>query len=152
LFQSLFGQGGVNMGGMSGGGASGGGSIFGSGGFLGGLFGGGSSAGGAVDANADITMVNGASEGGFWSGIASWFASLDVGTDNVPQDMLAQIHQGEMIIPKYDADRIRSGGFKQGPAHVTNNFTVAGSVTRETQSQIALQAALGVQRATRRNG
>jgi hypothetical protein len=148
LFESLFGQGGVNMGGISGGG-----SLFGSGGFLGGLFGGGKS--GAPDANADISMVNGASGGGLFAGIGDWFSSLmsfDVGTDSVPQDMIAQIHQGEMIVPKYDADRIRSGGLRQGPTHVTNNFTVAGSVTRETQSQIALQASLGVQRAARRNG
>jgi tape measure domain-containing protein len=35
---------------------------------------------------------------------------LAVGTSNVPRDMLANIHKGEMVIPKYDADLIRRGG------------------------------------------
>lgn len=35
--------------------------------------------------------------------------SFDVGTPNVPQDMMAQIHQGEAIIPASFADAIRSG-------------------------------------------
>jgi hypothetical protein len=144
LFQSLFGQGGVSMGGM------GGGSMSGGGGFLGSLFGGGSGSAG-VDANADISMVNGASGGGFWDTIVNLLPKFDVGTNRVPRDMAALIHEGEMIVPAYDAERIRSGR-GQTPTHVTNNFTVAGNVTRETQSQIAVQASLGVQRATRRNG
>jgi hypothetical protein len=145
LFRSLFGEGGINLGG------SGGGSMSGGGGFFGALFGGGKSA--TPDANADITMVNGDAGGGFWDTIVNLLPKFDVGAMNVPQDMLAHIHQGEMIVPKYDAERIRSGGFGQGHTYVTNNnFTVAGSVTRETQSQIAYQAGLGVSRASRRNG
>jgi tape measure domain-containing protein len=35
--------------------------------------------------------------------------SLDVGTSNVPRDMVANIHKGEMIIPAYDAALIRKG-------------------------------------------
>ncbi|MGZ5709986.1 MAG: hypothetical protein ACXWIJ_12525 [Burkholderiales bacterium] len=95
LFESLFGAGGT----------SGGGSLFGAGGFLGGLFSGKSS----VNANADISMVN--EGGGFFSGLgdfASNLFSFDVGTDRVPQDMIAQIHKGEMIVPAYDAERLRS--------------------------------------------
>jgi hypothetical protein len=146
LFESLFGQGGVSMG-------SAGGSPVGIGGFLASLFGGRGSSG--VDANADITMAGG-SGGGFLAGIGDWFSSLmsfDVGTDRVPRDMLAMIHQDEMIVPKYDADRIRSGGAGQGHTYNNyNNFTIAGSVTRETQSQIAYNAGLGVTRASKRNG
>ncbi|MGZ3325695.1 MAG: hypothetical protein ACXU85_00960 [Xanthobacteraceae bacterium] len=149
LFESLFGQGGVSMGGMSGG------SPVGIGGFFSSLFGMKSGGSAGVDANADITMVNGASEGGgFFASIGNWLASLPglaVGTDNVPQDMIAQIHQGEMIVPKYDAERIRAGGFKQSPV-VHNHFAIPATVTRETQSQIAYQAGLGVSRASRRNG
>jgi hypothetical protein len=98
LFESLFGAGGTSMGG----------SLFGSGGLLGGLFGGGKT---SVNANADISMVNGGSDGGFFSSVGRWFSNLfsfDVGTDRVPQDMIAQIHKGEMIVPAYDAERLRS--------------------------------------------
>jgi|GEM_PF-6873007 len=35
--------------------------------------------------------------------------SFDVGTPEVPQDMLAQIHEGEIIVPKNFADGIRGG-------------------------------------------
>lgn len=42
-------------------------------------------------------------------GAEALLPSLAVGTSNVPFDTLAQIHQGEMIIPKYDADLIRGG-------------------------------------------
>jgi len=43
---------------------------------------------------------------------------LDSGTSYVPHDMVAQIHQGEMVIPRYDADIIRGGG--GGGGHVFN--------------------------------
>lgn len=41
-------------------------------------------------------------------------ASLDVGTANVPSDMLANIHAGEMVIPKSFSDSIRSGDIAFG--------------------------------------
>jgi hypothetical protein len=87
LFQSLFGSGGVNMG--SGGGL---GSLFGSGGFFGSLFG--SSGGSGVASSATYA--------------ANDFLSFDVGTDRVPADMLAMIHKDEMIVPAYDAERLRN--------------------------------------------
>jgi hypothetical protein len=49
-------------------------------------------------------------------------SSMAVGTTNVPSDMLAQIHQGEILIPKSFAQGIRqgdisiSGGHKQATA------------------------------------
>nr|WP_294564476.1 hypothetical protein [uncultured Rhodopila sp.] len=36
-------------------------------------------------------------------------ASLDVGTMNVPQDMMANIHQGEIVVPAFEASLIRGG-------------------------------------------
>ena len=49
--------------------------------------------------------------------VAGGLASFDVGTNYVPRDMPAMIHQGEGIIPKYDnaalhsaLDKINSGG------------------------------------------
>ena len=45
---------------------------------------------------------------GTLSGFAA-MASLDVGTTNVPADMVAQIHQGEMVVPAFESSMIRSG-------------------------------------------
>jgi hypothetical protein len=55
-----------------------------------------------------------------WTSIVGGFAGLiglDSGTSYVPNDMVAQIHQGEMVIPKYDADIIRGGGGASGGGH-----------------------------------
>jgi hypothetical protein len=82
LFQSLFGTSGVSAG-------SGGGGIF---GMLAGLFG--SSGGSGVASSATYA--------------ANDFLSFAVGTDEVPHDMIANIHRGEMIVPAYDAERLRS--------------------------------------------
>ncbi|WP_395664563.1 hypothetical protein [Methylocella sp.] len=63
-------------------------------------------------------------------GVASGLASFAVGAWNLPSDMVAQVHQGEMIIPAGPAAAVRSA-FSQGAApgasaqisHSTN-FTV----------------------------
>jgi hypothetical protein len=134
LFQSLFGSGGITAGGSGGGGL---GSLFGSGGFLGNLFGSSSSGSGVM------------SSGQYAAGD---FLSFDVGTDRVPQDMLAMIHKDEMIVPAYDAERMRNGGTGQRPLQISNHFAFSGPVSRETQAQVAHQAFLGAQRAAKRNG
>lgn len=90
-----------------------------------------------------------------FSGLSSWFSSLlsfDVGTDRVPHDMVAQIHKDEMIIPASEANMIRSGRYQQAPAHITNHFAFSGPVTRDTQSQVAHAARIGMMRAQRKNG
>jgi tape measure domain-containing protein len=57
------------------------------------------------------------SVGSVFSGFS--LPSFDVGTSNVPKDMTANIHQGEMIIPKYDADQIRNGGLGGNKTNIT---------------------------------
>jgi hypothetical protein len=47
--------------------------------------------------------------GGLLGGIFSLLPKFDVGTDNVPRDMVAMVHKGEMIIPAAEASAIRSG-------------------------------------------
>jgi len=95
LFKSLFGEGVGSGGGMLGDLWSG----------LKGMFGSKSS---GPNANADISQVNGSSGGSILDSIVGWFHSFDVGTDEVPQDMIAHIHKGEMIVPAYDAERLRN--------------------------------------------
>jgi hypothetical protein len=59
------------------------------------------------------------------------FDSFATGTDYVPNDMLANIHQGEMIIPRREADAIRGGGISGdggGSVHLHVHAMDAASV------------------------
>lgn len=51
----------------------------------------------------------GSSLGGLFGSIIGSLAGFATGADNIPNDMVAQIHKGEMIIPAKGADAIRSG-------------------------------------------
>jgi hypothetical protein len=114
------------------------------------LFGGG---GGAKTTGDFARMDRGQTSGGgsgasFASGIGSWLSSLlsfDVGTDFVPQDMVAKIHKGERIVP---AAQNKPG---YGGVTISNSFTISGPTDRRTQQQIAAAAASGAQRALARN-
>jgi hypothetical protein len=60
-------------------------------------------------------------------------SSFAVGTNEVPKDMLANIHKGEMIIPAFDAKKIRSGG---GVGGVTQNITINAGVSQTVRAEI----------------
>lgn len=115
------------------------------------LLGGGSGA----SSTGDFARLNrGQSSGGggdLFSGLASSFGgwlgglmSFDVGTDYVPFDMVAKVHEGERIVP---AAENRRGG---GGGNTYNNFTVNGAVDRRSQGQIAGAAYSGARRAAER--
>jgi hypothetical protein len=47
-------------------------------------------------------------------GLFNSLPSFSVGADRVPNDMVAKIHEGEMIVPKAGADYLRRGGASGG--------------------------------------
>lgn len=51
--------------------------------------------------------------GGLIDIIGSIIPGLDIGAYNVPRDMVAQIHKGEMVVPAVQAAEIRRGGAPQ---------------------------------------
>jgi len=82
--------------------------------------------------------------------IIGGLAHFAVGTNYVPNDMLAVVHRGERIVPASQNNPNALGGTQQ---HVTvnNSFTVAGSVDTRTQAQLATLAGQSIQRAMSRN-
>lgn len=80
-------------------------------------------------------LVSNNDGGGFFSNLLSNFSlpSFDVGTNNVPRDMIAQVHKGEMIVPAYDANKMRNGGMGGGlSVTIINN---AGAQVSAQESQ-----------------
>lgn len=123
------------------------GGIAGAGGGLGGLFGEGTSG-----SNAWGFTMPGGSVGDVMPSIGgnAWgftLPSFDVGTPYVPNDMIAQIHQGEAIVPAHMNSPYSAGG----GVTVTNQFVLPNGVDLRTQSQIASMAGMAVQQALKRN-
>jgi hypothetical protein len=114
-------------------------------GLFGSMFSGGSmfANAGASGYGASLDLLNGA---------GAAIVGLATGTDRVPQDMMTMIHKDEMVIPAYDANRIRAGQSGGQPMQVHNHFAFSGPVTRDTQTQVAAASGIGIQRAARRNG
>ena len=126
LFGSLLGPGGA---------AGGSGGLIGN--FFGSLFGGGGNTGIGLGAGGSGAFVPG----------TTTIPAFAVGTDYVPRDMLAFIHEGEKITPaKYNVP-----GGEGRPVVVQNTFHLSGPVDQRTQTQVAAQAGSAVQRALARN-
>jgi hypothetical protein len=65
----------------------------------------------------------------------SFLPSFDIGSYNVPSDMVANVHKGEMIIPASQAAQIRSGGF--GGASIVQNITIGDNVSASVRQEIS---------------
>jgi hypothetical protein len=92
----------------------------------------------AVSANTAAVSSESATSGGggLFSTALSFLPAFDIGSTNVPRDMVAQIHQGEMIVPAAQAHGIRSGQSMLGsggsqsmklPDGASENMRAAGS-------------------------
>ncbi len=160
LYDSIFG---ALMGGGGAGGKGGGGYGTGSaGGVLGPLMqmfgGGGGSFGslagafsgygfGGTGMGASMLATDSVAGGSFAEALASGIAVLDTGTNYVPHDMLAMIHEGESVTPKqYNPHAGGSGGGMP----MINNFTINGPTDRRSQGQIAAEIESAASRQARR--
>lgn len=88
--------------------------------------------------------------GGILGSIGSFLPSFDVGSNYVPNDMVAKIHKGERIVPaKYNnADY---GSKTNQNLNVVNNFNLSQATDRRTQMQMAAMAGSELQKAMKRN-
>jgi hypothetical protein len=100
-----------------------------------------------TDYNALNNLTGGSSSSSWFNSLLNMVPHLDVGTDYVPNDMLAMIHKGERIIPASE----NKGSSSTTPITQHITFVVQGQVNQETQSQIAARMASAVQRANLRN-
>ena len=87
----------------------------------------------------------GSAGGGIGAFLSSFLPSFAVGTDYVPNDMIAQIHKGERIVPAAQ----NKGGMGGNSVNVTINQTFAPGTTRATTLQAAADASRQLQYAGR---
>lgn len=116
--------------------------------------GGGFSAAGSFGFSSDVAGSAASVAGGMMAsagteGLSSLMglASFDVGTPFVPNDMIAQIHRGEAIVPAH-----MNSPYSPGNVSVSNQFVLPGGTDLRTQSQIAAMAGASISQAMRRNG
>ncbi|MBP3741853.1 MAG: tape measure protein [Treponema sp.] len=97
--------------------------------------------GGLVDTHDSVgDNIANVLTGGLWGGIKDFFG-WDVGSWSIPEDQMAMVHQGEIIIPRTFSEGIRRGELSlssngnnnksESPLYVTVN--VGGSVVTENQ-------------------
>jgi hypothetical protein len=122
----------------------------GAGGGLGGILGGGAGGGGLIGWLGNLGgSLFGGGGGGFVPGLASMVGmSAAIGSDYVPRDMLALVHEGEAIIPA--SKNPYSGGKGGMQQNVSQSFHFAGPVDRRTAMQVGADAQRGLI-AARRN-
>jgi len=85
-----------------------------------------------------FTPSGGGTSGGGSSIFSSLFDALpsfDVGTNRVPKDMIAKIHEDEIIVPAYDANKIRSGGGMGGGGVQINVINNSSAKVTSSSSQ-----------------
>lgn len=97
---------------------------------------------GLLASNNAFGTGGGASGGGWLASLIGGMASFDVGTDYVPEDMIAKIHKGEKIIP---AAQNKPGA--GGNVYLTQNFPVG--TNRKTTDMAARDAGHAISRAQR---
>ncbi|VWD26128.1 phage tail length tape measure family protein [Burkholderia contaminans] len=100
-----------------------------------------------VTGSAGAVASGAMSSGGGGMSALMGIASYDVGTPYVPQDMIAQIHRGEAIVPAH-----MNSPYAPGNVSVSNQFVLPGGTDLRTQSQIAAMAGASISQAMRRNG
>jgi len=97
--------------------------------------------GGLVDTDASVgDNIANVLTGGHWGDIKDFFG-WDVGSWSIPEDQMAMVHQGEIIVPRTFSEGIRRGELSlssngnnnksESPLYVTVN--VGGSVVTENQ-------------------
>jgi len=114
------------------------------------------SAVGAMSGGVKLTALTGLASGDVLGGAASsgaWvnpdLPSFAVGTDYVPHDMIAYIHQGEKIIPA--AQNRQPTQAAPAPINMTVNFNLSQPADRRTQQQISAAVFEASSRAYHRN-
>jgi hypothetical protein len=90
---------------------------------------------------------------GVFSAVLSYdtLTSLDVGSFNIPRDMPAMVHRGEMIIPKTFAEGYRANGGFGGSRNTTNHTTLNYGPTINAPEQQTLEDMLGNDSSTMRS-
>lgn len=96
--------------------------------------------GGSKGSNSVGDKIANVLTGGLWGGIKNLFG-WDVGSWSIPEDQMAVVHQGEIIVPRTFSEGIRRGELSlssngnvsksESPLYVTVN--VGGSVVTENQ-------------------
>lgn len=81
------------------------------------------------------------------AGVAAGVPQYATGTDYVPNDGLAFLHEGEAVVTKKENTERMSGA----PIQVVNHFNFSYPIDPRTQTQIAAAAGAGLQRAMARN-